>query len=99
MSASTAAATLDVRSIPPGQRHAQIFGRFDALAPGEAFELVNDHDPKPLRYQFEDRMRGAFDWTYVESGPETWRVRIAKTKAKPSGWAEDSCCSGGSCAG
>ncbi len=91
----TTATVLDVRRIPPPERHAQIFRSFDALAAGEAIELVNDHDPKPLRFQFEDRLRGGFDWTYLESGPALWRVRIAKLKPKASGFAEDSCCAGG----
>ena len=45
--------TLDVRVIPPREKHPTIFTTFSALAPGESFVLVNDHDPKPLRYQFE----------------------------------------------
>lgn len=44
-------ATLDVRYIPPGERHPLIFSRLDALQSGEVLLLVNDHDPKPLRYQ------------------------------------------------
>ena len=39
---------LDVREIPPVRRHTLIFEAFDALEPGSGFELVNDHDPKPL---------------------------------------------------
>lgn len=70
---------LDVRTIPPYQRHPLIFGTFEALAPGSAFELVNDHDPKPLYYQFAAEMPGMFNWDYIERGPEIWRVRIAKT--------------------
>ncbi len=93
------ATTLDVRQIPPPERHTLIFGRFDALKPGEALQLVNDHDPQPLRWQFEDRLRGSFDWTYLKSGPDLWRIQIGKLKAKASGWAEDSCCSGGACCG
>lgn len=69
--------TLDVRTIPPRERHPLIFKTFDDLQKGEAFELVNDHDPKPLYYQFEAERRGAFTWTYVEKGP-TWRVQVAK---------------------
>jgi uncharacterized protein (DUF2249 family) len=38
--------------------------------------LVNDHDPKPLRYQFEARHVGTSD--YLESGPKVWRVRIGR---------------------
>lgn len=42
--------TLDVRTISPAQRHPLIFDRFDSLPVGGSFTLVNDHDPKPLRY-------------------------------------------------
>ena len=49
--------TIDVRNIVPRDRHPLIFQTFDALADGEGFELVNDHDPKPLRYQFMHELR------------------------------------------
>lgn len=73
--------TLDVRVIPPRDKHPTIFQRFAALSPGESFVLVNDHDPKPLRYQFEAEHQGAFGWTYLEQGPDVWRVQIAKVAA------------------
>jgi hypothetical protein len=44
---------LDVREIPHGRRHPRIFGIYARLAPGESFVLVNDHDPKPLRREFQ----------------------------------------------
>ncbi len=69
---------LDVRKIPPPQRHPLIFKTFDALEAGQAFELVNDHDPKPLYYQFQAERPGQFSWSYLEEGPTTWRVRIEK---------------------
>ncbi len=72
--------TLDVRNTPPPQRHPLIFQTFEGLAPGEAFELVNDHDPKPLYYQFKFERDGQFNWEYLEQGPETWRVRVEKLK-------------------
>ena len=43
---------LDVRQIPKSQRHPMIFARFDALAAGESFVLVNSHDPIHLREEF-----------------------------------------------
>jgi uncharacterized protein (DUF2249 family) len=46
---------------------------------GGAFLLVNDHDPKPLYYQFAAERSGQFDWQYRESGPEVWCVQIRKT--------------------
>jgi len=70
---------LDVREIVPRERHPLIFRAFDELAPGEAFELVNDHDPKPLYYQLQAERAGQLDWQYLEQGPERWRVKVGKT--------------------
>jgi len=72
---------LDVRAEPPARRHDLIFESYDALAPGTGFVLVNDHDPKPLRYQFEAEHTGQFTWDYLEEGPEVWRVRIGRPEA------------------
>jgi uncharacterized protein (DUF2249 family) len=73
--------TLDVRSEPPVRRHTMIFDAFDRLAVGEAFVLVNDHDPKPLYYQLAAEQGGTFSWDYLEQGPTDWRVRIGRTAA------------------
>jgi len=70
---------LDVRVIQPRQKHPTIFRTFDSLDAGEHFTLVNDHDPAPLRYQFEAERPGAFTWDYLETGPEVWKVRIGKS--------------------
>jgi uncharacterized protein (DUF2249 family) len=72
---------LDVRSEPPARRHELIFDTYNALAGGEGFVLVNDHDPKPLWYQFEAEHAGAYSWDYLEQGPEVWRVRIGRPGA------------------
>jgi uncharacterized protein (DUF2249 family) len=69
---------LDVRELAPAVRHETIFDAFAALLPGTAFVLVNDHDPKPLRYQLEAEHSGEFTWNYLESGPRVWRVRIGR---------------------
>jgi uncharacterized protein (DUF2249 family) len=69
---------LDVRTIQPRARHSMIFTTFDSLKPGESFELVNDHAPTPLYYQFLHVRPGFFEWLYLEEGPETWRVRITR---------------------
>ncbi len=70
--------TLDVRVIPPRVRHAQIFETFDALQPGEAFILVNDHAPRPLYYEFLHERSDQFTWDYLEEGPEVWKVKIGR---------------------
>ncbi len=69
---------LDIRSIPPAQRHPLIFDLFNGLAAGESFVLVNDHNPKPLFYQFQAELTGQFSWEYLEEGPEAWQVRIGR---------------------
>jgi uncharacterized protein (DUF2249 family) len=71
--------TIDVRPIVPRERHPLIFTTFDGLKAGDAMELVNDHDPRPLFYQFQAERHGQFSWEDVEQGPDTWRVRIGKT--------------------
>ncbi|HET9983779.1 MAG TPA: DUF2249 domain-containing protein [Longimicrobiales bacterium] len=71
-------AELDVRIIPPREKHPTIFATFAALQPGQAFVLVNDHDPRPLRYQFEYEHAGQFAWEYLEQGPAVWKVLISK---------------------
>jgi len=76
---------LDVRTIPPAQRHPLIFQTFDSLAAGQAMVLVNDHDPKPLYYQLSAEREGQFTWDYLEDGPEVWRVRIARQQAAAPG--------------
>ena len=73
--------TLDVRSLIPRERHPLIFRTFDALAPGESFELVNDHDPKPLYYQLQAERPGQLSWTFLEQGPEVWRVNVGRAAA------------------
>jgi len=64
--------------IPPRIRHPKILETFHSLSPGNSFILENDHDPKPLYYQFEAELAGQFSWEYLEDGPETWQVRIGK---------------------
>ncbi len=73
--------TVDVRTIIPRERHPLIFKTFDALKPGEAFELVNDHDPKPLYYQLQAERPGQLGWKYLEQGPQVWRVEVGRTSA------------------
>jgi len=72
--------TLDVRTLIPRERHPMIFKTFDDLAAGDAFELVNDHDPKPLFYQLQAERPGLVNWEYLERGPEVWRVQIGRTR-------------------
>ncbi|RZJ13797.1 MAG: DUF2249 domain-containing protein [Rubrivivax sp.] len=85
---------LDLRTVAPQERHPLIFSAFRALTTSGALELVNDHDPRPLRAQFDAQQPGRFSWEAIESGPATWRVRITRTGG---GHASGQCC--GSCGG
>lgn len=70
--------TLDVRDIAHAQRHPLIFRTYNGLNTGEAFILVVDHDPKPVLFELDFAQNGKFKWTYLEQGPEVWRVQMAK---------------------
>lgn len=74
----TAVIDLDIRSLPAAQRHSQIFDRWNAIKPGEVLRLINDHDPKPLYYQFEAEQRDRFEWEYEQQGDDAWIVRIRR---------------------
>lgn len=52
--------------------------RLEQLESGATLRIVSDHDPRTVRYGLEDTHPGCFTWTYVESGPITWRVDILK---------------------
>ena len=69
---------LDVRLLVPAERHRKIFETYEKLAVGNKFVLVNDHDPKPLYYQLAAEYPKQFSWTYLERGPDVWRVEIGK---------------------
>ena len=97
MNSSTIIPSLDLRALPPRDRHTLVFSTFKALLPGESMELINDHNPQPLKGQFESGLFGAFDWTPLESGPGQWRVQIAKPAASKPVHGVDACC--GSCGG
>jgi len=75
-------AELDVRTIHPRERHPMIFNMFDNLQAGESFELINDHAPTPLYYQFLHERPEQSIWEYLEEGPAIWRVKITKDAAK-----------------
>ncbi len=70
--------TVDAREYAPKDKHRVIFERFDELQPGESMLLKNDHDPKPLQYQFMMERPGIFGWEYIEEGPTVWQVEIKR---------------------
>ncbi|WP_096390275.1 DUF2249 domain-containing protein [Halopenitus persicus] len=72
--------TLDVRDIPPVDRHDTIHDEFAALAPGETLTIVNDHEPKPLFYEMAAEVE-AFDeegYSVTEAAPDEYRAEFPK---------------------
>lgn len=69
---------LDVRPLRKPDKHPRIFGAFDDLAVGESFVLVNNHDPRHLRQEFDLEHPGGYGWEYLDKGPAAWRIRISK---------------------
>jgi quercetin dioxygenase-like cupin family protein len=45
--------------------------------------LVNNHDPRHLRDEFDTDEPNSFGWEYIEQGPEVWRIRISKLTSTP----------------
>lgn len=70
---------LDVRHLPPAQRHQQIFEAYIELADNEGFVLINDHDPKPLYHQFKAEHGPELLWDYRQRDPGEFRVLIGKS--------------------
>jgi uncharacterized protein (DUF2249 family) len=69
---------LDLRAMPVMERNPSIFDAWEKLPHGGTLKIINDHDPKPLRYQFESEYGGEHSWEYVEEGPEKWIVDVTK---------------------
>lgn len=72
---------LNVTLIEPKLKHPTIFKHFDALQQGAAFQILNDHDPKPLYYQLIAERGDTFSWEYLENGPQRWQVQITKNNS------------------
>lgn len=75
---TTAENILNVTLLEPRMKHPTIFSRFDELNEGESLIIHNDHDPKPLYYQLLGQRGNIFTWDYLETGPEWWKIKIAK---------------------
>lgn len=70
--------TLDLRPMPPFERHEKILQIWGSLKSGAVLKIINDHDPKPLRYQFEVEYKNHYEWEYEQKGPKDWIVNIKR---------------------
>lgn len=71
-------ATIDVRKLPPPERHATVLHAFDGLQAGDTVTVLGDHDPKGLLAHFQQERAGLYDWYYLEEGPQQWKVSILR---------------------
>jgi len=90
---------LDVRQIPPSERHDRIHDEFAELEPGETLTIVNDHEPTPLYhemaaevpafdadgYAVEREEASRFVAEFPKVGPESGpeQVRLADLDGEP----------------
>ena len=74
------AKTLDLRDVPPPQRHPKIHDAFDDLDSGEALQLVNDHEPKPLFYEMRAEVEtfDADNYEVEQRGPTEFVATLPK---------------------
>lgn len=71
---------LDVRDVPPPKRHPMIHDAFQELDSGEELVVVNDHEPKPLFYEFQAEV-DSFDvdgYAVNQVGPEQFEAHFPK---------------------
>lgn len=81
---------LDVRSIPPWERHARILATFDGLPLGGELHLTSDHEPRPLRAQFEELRRGRYVWIQRMIAGDEWRVTLRRVGTEGAGVDDES---------
>jgi formiminotetrahydrofolate cyclodeaminase/uncharacterized protein (DUF2249 family)/quercetin dioxygenase-like cupin family protein len=74
---------LDVRPLRKPDKHPAIFRAYAAVPVGESLVLVNDHDPRHLRDEFELEHPGGYAWEYLSTEPRAWRIRITKLASTP----------------
>jgi uncharacterized protein (DUF2249 family) len=70
--------TIDARALPHGTCRDTILSTVSELEPGDAMVVVADHDIQPLRAMLAMWRGGRFAFTYLEDGPDVWRVRIER---------------------
>jgi len=70
--------TLDLRPMPAFERHEKSFQIWETLKTGEILRIINDHNPKPLYYQFEAEYKGKYEWEDEQEDPKDWIVKIKR---------------------
>lgn len=69
---------LDVQTIPHAVRHAAIFGALGSIHPGSGIILSATHNPLSLLVQLQARSPEVFEISYLEEGPEVWKIKFVR---------------------
>jgi len=71
---------LDLRDVPPPERHPKIHENFESLDSGEALTIINDHEPKPLYYEMEAEVEDfdADSYEVEQEGPQKFVAKLPK---------------------
>ena len=69
---------LDARIIPHAIRHGAVIGAFSQVRPGAAMVLAAPHNPLPLLNQLTEIEGDALEISYLEEGPDVWRLRLGR---------------------
>ncbi len=80
---SGAPVTLLCQSSPAAERATAVLAALDALGPQESFLLVSDHPQASLLALLQRERPGRFEWSPVETGPETWRTEVTRRSGRP----------------
>ena len=72
---------VDIGTVDPRERHSMVFDTFAKLAPGQALELVSDHNPEPLLEEFAAELPDEFWWQGERGSSDLWCVLIGKLVA------------------
>jgi uncharacterized protein (DUF2249 family) len=70
---------LDVRPLRKPDKHPAIFQAYAAVPAGESLVLVNDHEPRHLRDEFEVEHPGSYAWEHLARDPGGWRIWITSS--------------------
>lgn len=76
------AVRVDIRQILPHKdKYPTVHKTFESLKIGEKMELINDHEFRPIfTHKFPVDFPDMYEFTYLEEGPEVWRVAVTKIK-------------------
>ena len=72
------ARTMVCHELPSAERLPALLATFDALVPGESFELQSDHAQKPALALLQRERSGLFEWSPLEEGPSLWRTEVTR---------------------